>query len=246
MANPRYKRMFIPGRNTLPSMGDLRGKILVLDNADTGNYGINYKGSLTDIQDRYKVYFLLNDNPFGSGTVSLPQKARLVKEYIDKAERSTKVTINFLSGAVGMEPGDVARRINKDAYNHIGYSSGRKKRELGILVMDYPGDKLVYRIIKSNFVLRCSTRCPARTDRTQSDKTYAEFRIPASKCGAIIKINGGQYARYVFPKCHRATWTDLNYTCLSNGRWKREGSWDADAWCTSSNTKQKYLKVGNK
>ena len=48
-----------------------------------------------------------------------------------------------------MFPATVARHTNKDAFKHLGYSNA--KRKLGVMVMDYPGGTLIYRIIKTNF-----------------------------------------------------------------------------------------------
>jgi len=49
-----------------------------------------------------------------------------------------------------MTPVDVARATNQKAYDLIGVSTGTK-RKLGIMQMDFPNERLVYRIIKSNF-----------------------------------------------------------------------------------------------
>ncbi|GKS68581.1 hypothetical protein W03_05850 [Nitrosomonas sp. PY1] len=141
-----------------------------------------------------------------------------------------------------MVPRDIARATNAAAYEKIGSYSGKKK--VGVLIMDFPGEWVIYRTIKTNFA--SSVACSARTYRTESDASWAEFRLPGSAAGTVIKITGGAYNHYVFPKCNRVTWTDLAFTCGNDGQWTHTGSWDADAYCTSSNTSQSYLAVGDR
>jgi 1-phosphatidylinositol phosphodiesterase len=239
----RYGGLFAPALSSIPTLGQVRGKVVVLRNADIGAYGLNMHDSgKTSIQDAYKVYWLLNDNPFGAGTASLPQKKRLVREAIRAAETSSKLTLNHLSGAVGMIPRDVARATNADAYNAIGDYSGRKS--VGVLIMDFPGEQMIYRTIKTNFV--SDVMCGAKDWATYSAHSYARFSMPKSTAGTIIRIKGGAYNKYVFPKCNRATWTDLKFTCSAAGKWQKSGSWDADALCHSSNYDQRYLAVGSR
>lgn len=238
----KFGYLFVDARTSLPTVGDVRGKILALRPTWLSDKGIAWTDTLTDSQNTYRVYFEPFDNPFGSGTASLAQKMRMVGEQIDKAATSSKLVLNFLSGAEGMTPADVAESTNPYAYNYIG--SYESKKRVGVLIMDFPGERLVYRIIKTNF--ESEGYCEAHTFRTESSKTWAEFRMPKAVVGTSIFIKGGGYGRYVFPKCHRATWTDLLFTCGSNKNWIISGYWDADAWCHSSNTNQAYLAVGNK
>eukprot|EP00178_Gracilaria_changii_P025406 TRINITY_DN78273_c0_g1_i1.p1 TRINITY_DN78273_c0_g1~~TRINITY_DN78273_c0_g1_i1.p1 ORF type:complete len:458 (+),score=58.23 TRINITY_DN78273_c0_g1_i1:1908-3281(+) len=240
----RFGTIFVDKRSTLPTVGELRGKILTLRPSSLRlGKGIVWGGALTDIQDMYKVYFLPFDNPFGSDTVSLPQKEELVESYIDKAATSSDLVINFLSGANGMIPKDVAKATNSHAYYHIGPYKGAKR--VGVIVMDFPGERLVYRVIKSNF--NSKNYCGKATFRGQSDMTWVEFRMPRALVGTVVIIEGGAYGKFVFPKCHRVTWTDLRLECLSDKRWVvKHGSWDADGLCHSRNTNQKYVAVGDR
>ena len=90
--------------------------------------------------------------------------------------------------------------------------------------------------------------CPARNFRTDSDHTYAIFKLPKRKEGTIIEIPGGAYNKYVFPKCNRVIWSHLRFQCDPNScSWTRvSGSWDADAWCHGDTPKSPYLQVGSK
>ncbi len=240
----RYSGLFAGSKTPSATLGTVRGKVVVLRNADIPeSYGMRMFGNGDiDIQDTYKVYWLANNNPFGAGTASLGQKNDLVRSYIDAAAAGSKLIINHLSGAVGMIPKDVAGSTNAAAFETIGSNPGKKI--LGVLAMDFPGDKIVYRTIKTNFASTVS--CPAQSWATYSDASYARFNMPTSKAGTIIKIKGGAYNHYVFPKCNRATWTDLSFSCGTNGKWTYTGSWDADALCHDSNTTQTYLEVGKR
>jgi len=80
--------------------------------------------------------------------------------------------------------------------------------------------------------------CPAppnNTFRTQSKKTWAEFRMPEGQAGQIINIPKGEYGRTVaWPPAdagiHRVHWTNLTFHCNPNTcQWeKTAGSWGAD------------------
>ncbi len=88
--------------------------------------------------------------------------------------------------------------------------------------------------------------CLGKTFRTQSDHSWAEFRMPPAIVGQVIKIKGGAYNKYVFPKCNRVTWTDLTFRCDPRTcTWvKDRGNWDADALCHGSPGNSLYVKVG--
>jgi len=64
-----------------------------------------------------------------------------------------KFTFNHLSGTglprVHLFPKDVAQVTNEAAYRILGYAG--QKRVLGVLIMDYPGENLIARIVRSNF-----------------------------------------------------------------------------------------------
>lgn len=90
------------------------------------------------------------------------------------------------------------------------------------------------------------TSCPARSFGVSSNKTWVEFRLPAGDAGKTISIPGGAHAKYVFPACHRAWWSDLTYTC-SNGQWQlTAGKMDADGLCHGSPGNSPYVAYGEK
>jgi len=237
----RYGGYIYQGNNTLPTLGSARGKIVVLRNGiGTSSDGVSY--SAADIQDKYKVYWLAHKMNDGE-KVSLPSKKDVIKAQIRDAKtpKSGKLYLNHLSGAMGMTPKDVARATNGETYKYI---AGRRG-PLGVVIMDFPGDKLVYRIIKSNF--RSSEFCSPKTFRTVSAKTWAEFRLPKKREGSTITVKGGAYNKYVFPKCNRVHWSDLTFYCDGKKGWKKtKGKWGSDALCHGSKGKSPYVAVGNR
>ncbi|CAN0432968.1 unnamed protein product, partial [Discosporangium mesarthrocarpum] len=242
----RYGRYMYTGGAARPTLGQARGKIVVLrnNNGIPPNYGIRYGGSGMDIQDKYKVYFLAHKMN-SREKVSLPSKKDVAKKQVLMARTfaKNKFVLNHLSGAVGMAPKDVARSVNRETYKFIG--AYRKKSRLGVIIMDYPGEQMVYRIVKTNFSFNAT--CKKRTYRSVSAKTWVEFRLPQSKSGTKIKIPGGAKNKYVFPKCNRVHWSNLEFLCGSTGQWQRiKGSWDADALCHGKVPKSKYVKAGNR
>jgi PASTA domain-containing protein len=89
--------------------------------------------------------------------------------------------------------------------------------------------------------------CPPRTFRGQSEHTWVEFRLPQGHEGLIIQIPGGAHNKYVFPKCNRVYWGDLQFTCNGAGIWERTaGNWDSDAACHGSPGSSPYVAVGER
>jgi hypothetical protein len=88
--------------------------------------------------------------------------------------------------------------------------------------------------------------CPEATFLTQSDKTYAKFKLPEMTSGSRVTIQSGAYNKYVFPKCNRVTWDTLNFAC-KGGQWVHEsGGWNADGLCHGSYQPSIYLEVGDR
>ena len=171
----RYSSHLYQGHNTNPTLGDVRGKVFVLLNGCSGcTYnGMSYNESgHFETQDYYKVYWFAHNQTKGSDWATLPSKKDKIKEYINTAKNSSKWVLNHLSGAVGMTPPDVARATNNMTYEYLAEKSG--KRKLGILIMDFPGERLIYRIIKSNFDVG----------------SFSEYRVEIDNCHSDLD-NGG-------------------------------------------------------
>lgn len=130
----------------IPKLDQMRGKILVMRENFKAKEGITW-GDSTTRQDNFNV--TRSNKTIKLKSVSLAEKKKLIEHYIDKANNpGNEYVINFLSGALHMYPDDVAEETNKAAYEYIGYDKG--KRNLGILVIDFPGDCLIQRIIDTN------------------------------------------------------------------------------------------------
>lgn len=95
----RYKDMFYQGGSDNPTMGEMRGKCVILSDVwSLNDYGINYRS--LDVQDSYQ----LNTN------WDLYSKWTKVKQQINAANQSDGSTIymNYLSGSGGVFPYFVA------------------------------------------------------------------------------------------------------------------------------------------
>jgi hypothetical protein len=245
---PKYGKYFAAATSSLPTLGALRGKVYVLnDQADFPFGGSNWRNANALVQDNYYVFAFLNDYT-NEDSVSLPTKRNLVVQYIDIASdpKNTQWVFNHLSGAGGMAPRDVAgagayEGTNYVAYYHAPYSG---ERSLGTIIMDFPGERLLYRIIKSNF--QGQMACQAATFRDQSAHSWAEFRLPTGIETQTIVIPSGAYNNYVFPTCNRVFWSNLTFAC-NGGTWQRtEGTWDADAGCIGTVPDNPWVAVGDR
>jgi hypothetical protein len=155
-------RLFRPTTYTTPKMSEIRQKIFCVKLATkTERDGWN----MID-QNYYEIWNLVGqdclddegDCPFldcwgaSSNCATIEGKERAVKDYINKAKNSTIDTnwyVNYLSGSVHMEPGPVAKRTNKVAYEY--FNTVPAQTAIGTIIMDFPGEGLIYRIIKTNF-----------------------------------------------------------------------------------------------
>jgi hypothetical protein len=243
-----YQDYLYQGYNTNPMLFEVKGKIFVMLHGckDCSHNGMwaNSDKEVMEQQNYYQVFFLPHKQTKGSDWATLPSKKEKVRESIDKAENSKKWIINYLSGSTGMAPNDVARRVNGDAYEYLGTRSG--KRKLGVIISDFPGEKLIYRIIKSNFDYSKKCSCAAKVFRTASQKTWVEFRLPSASSGTKINISNGAFSKYVFPSCNRVYWSDLDFTCNPNTcQWeKTNGNWGSDILCHGSKGNSPYVFTG--
>jgi len=151
-----YDRYIVPPSPKKVTLGDIRGKVFVLSqinevDSSAGKYWPTDDKNV--LQNYYKVSLLAHDKADAkTQEATMPAKKRLIKQYIDKARKepaSMEMIFNLLSGSTHMTPQNVADYTNDTAYDYIKHDG--KKRTNGVIIMDFPGEKLVYRIIKSNF-----------------------------------------------------------------------------------------------
>ena len=149
--------------DTIPLLKDVRGKIVLfrrfgLDNRsnrtgtkgidaspwpDNAVFDISIPGATLKIQDEYKVNTVLQS--------SINHKWDFIQKLFDsaKSDASDNWYINFSSGATtGAYPNAVADRINPRLYDYLGAANFSNR--LGSIVMDFPDDKLIRRIISLN------------------------------------------------------------------------------------------------
>ena len=240
----KYSGYFFQGDNSNPTLGQVRGKVFLMCNADCSGYGMMYEEN-SEIQDRYKITSLDTMFRLRKDKASISSKEDSIMKFIEIADTSSKWVLNHLSGAEGMSPTQVARITNSLAYSYLGLRSD--KRKVGIIIMDFPGEKLIRRIFDTNFSPDCS--CPEITFRNESKKSWVEFRLPKRSGNSLIYIESGAYSNsLVFPICYRVKWTDLIFKCNSiTCKWEKiSGSWDTDSWCISKKSDSKYVYTGVK
>jgi hypothetical protein len=135
----------------IPKLGSVRGKVVILRDErliDT-SYGMKYDrsgNSVMDVQDYYSL----------QGLFGISKKEALIEDYIQKARNGCsgeKLVINHCSATKIpiYTPSFVAKRTNKTAYDEIGSTIDTKPQYVGIIVMDFPGEYLIHRILLSNF-----------------------------------------------------------------------------------------------
>ena len=141
--NPSYNQ-FIWRGNYTPALGQVRGKIVILDNFSGGAHGINWHD--LDLQDVYEE-------------TNTDVKWEWVRNHLERTNAAgfSRLHVNFLSAA-GSNFGDyvictgcpstIAREVNPDMLNYL---SGVNIQHTGVLMMDFPGAGLIDAIIARNF-----------------------------------------------------------------------------------------------
>jgi len=131
------KDKIIEYKNSEITMGDIRGKILV----------IKIFGRST----RYMPGFLIQNQWTVNWRFSINKKKRKIKENIHRAlafKNYKKIFLNYLSCSSDyamMTPFTAAKKCNKIALRYKG--------RLGIILMDYPGELLINHLIEQNKLL---------------------------------------------------------------------------------------------
>ena len=137
---------FIWDGTTLPTLQQVRGKIVILDDFSGGVYGIRW-GAL-DIQDE----------DIDTDT-DIDAKWTLVRDQLARANASdsSKLYVNFASAdcssyawdcATEHNPKLIASHLNPAILNHL---AGGHVQHTGVLMMDFPGAGLIDAIIARNF-----------------------------------------------------------------------------------------------
>jgi len=122
----------------VPSLGSVRGRIVLIDRVGTTG-GLPWKNMV--LQDKY--------------TAPLDRKAKLIRSHLMNAIQSNgnQWYINFCSGTV---PGSlITPRTYALQSNEVALKFLRQPRRrpfcLGAIMMDFPGEDLIEAIVESNF-----------------------------------------------------------------------------------------------
>ena len=123
----------------IPELRAVRGRIVLIDRVGTLG-GIPW-GTL-ERQDRFNAPLTL--------------KSRLIRSHFQKASKAKKTQwfVNFCSGTLPgklMTPRKYAVQSNQVALEFLRRANGRAPARLGTVVMDFPGEELLKRIVESNF-----------------------------------------------------------------------------------------------
>ncbi|KAM3849458.1 1-phosphatidylinositol phosphodiesterase-like [Diretmus argenteus] len=131
----------------MPTIGEVRGKIIVLQDFPGPDLGMRYAS--LNIADEWMVPTLLH----------VEEKWQSVHEHLEAAQvgNRTQIFLTYTSGfGLLAFPNAIARRINASLYTYLSAKVGQNQR-FGIITMDFPAAPLVQLIIDFN-----SEGCPAQ------------------------------------------------------------------------------------
>jgi 1-phosphatidylinositol phosphodiesterase len=144
-----------PGPTSIPTLGELRGKILILQNfgPEPAEYGIKWESPILAIEDLYDI----PDLYYG-----LDEKWEAIEEALVAAGNETKeedgdgkLYISHLSASVGVLPIEAAAGTRNGSVVGLNDRTGEWLREgngggTGVVIIDFPGKDLIQAILKRN------------------------------------------------------------------------------------------------
>ena len=127
-------------RTTTPTIGEVRGKVVIIDTyGSVSGMGIS-RSKKMDWQNDWVVRSTL--------PVDINKKWRKVRDHLEKPKSDSMWYSNWLSGSsIGAHPFSVARAINDRAGKWIRDNRDDKVR---IIMSDFPGRDLMHEIIMQN------------------------------------------------------------------------------------------------
>lgn len=131
----RFPRQFFWSSTNMPTLGQARGKIVILQDFGGGEIGVPYNS--LDIEDVYTV-------------IILQHKWNDITAHLNEAKAGSKNQgfLTYASGTGAFTPGTVSNYINKKLRKFFSVSG---KFRWGVVAMDYPDDDLITKIINPNF-----------------------------------------------------------------------------------------------
>ncbi|KKF92805.1 hypothetical protein CFO_g4841 [Ceratocystis platani] len=153
------------GIKTIPTLGEVRGKVLILQDFQSGTegeFGLPWNSPSVSTK-----YFR-----FGADQNFLPTKWAIIQTYImsrvlktSKKLRITALTFTLASKPIGEAynkriEGGINRRLGEFLFSarkgSLSHLLRGKKARFGIIAMDYPGKYLIAHVLKLNDVYRAS------------------------------------------------------------------------------------------
>lgn len=142
-----------PGPRAVPTLGELRGKVLILQNfgPQPAEFGIKWESPLLSIQD----HFVIPDLYAG-----MDAKFKAITDGLERAGNGTaihdgRLYLGHLSGSVYVLPIEVAAGTRNGRVKGMNDRTGEWLRQgngrtLGVVIMDFPGKELVREILLRN------------------------------------------------------------------------------------------------
>jgi 1-phosphatidylinositol phosphodiesterase len=143
-----------PGPTVVPTLGELRSKILILQNfgTDPAEYGIKWESPLLSIQDMYVIPDL---------HAGMDAKFEAIKDGLEHAANGTegagdgRLYLGHLSGSVYVLPIEAAAGTRDGSVVGMNDRTGEwlkagNGRTTGVLIIDFPGRELVREILLRN------------------------------------------------------------------------------------------------
>lgn len=166
----KYGDLFVEKLDDIPSLGEVRGRILLLrDAGGMDEYGIPFQGKLTNIQDDYEVKY--EDRLLPGKGITVGEKIDKIHEKIECArfpdgnpdcgsindigEKRLVINHSSANGAYSnATPLDVAKDINPTLICPLKHMSMylHKPQHIGVIVMDFPSEALIAAILLTNFL----------------------------------------------------------------------------------------------
>ncbi|TVY89337.1 1-phosphatidylinositol phosphodiesterase [Lachnellula willkommii] len=143
-----------PGPTFVPTLGDVRSKVLILQNfgSDPAEYGIKWESPLLALEDDYAIPDLHSglDSKFQAITDSLTA----AKAGIESNDG--KLYLSHLSASVGVLPIEAAAGTGNGSVVGLNDRTGAWLKEgnggrTGVVIIDFPGMGLVREVLERNY-----------------------------------------------------------------------------------------------
>jgi 1-phosphatidylinositol phosphodiesterase len=163
-----------PGPTAVPTLGDLRSKILIIQNfgPNPAPYGIKYESPLLVIEDYYQLNgFEDMDSKFDAIEANLLAAAN--GSSWNNGQGDGLLYLSHVSASVGVIPIEVAagthNRTIKGENDRTGEwlaSHADGNGSTGVVILDFPGQKLVEEVLARNHIESCDVDAEGCRDET--------------------------------------------------------------------------------